>query len=209
MQLIDKVINFQKPLIISTGIIDYKEVNKLYNYIINKKFNSKLAFLHCVSAYPTEMTDLNLGSIQFLQSKFKDCFVGYSDHSIGIDACVYASLLGAKIIEKHFTLDHKFSKFKDHALSANPQELKEKVKKIRNVKRIIGFSSKKISKQEKKNIVLMRRSMSFNKDLNKGHQIKQRDIIMSRPGTGQNYTKLKKFLGKRLKYPVKKGDLLK
>lgn len=209
MQLIDKVINFQKPLIISTGIIDYKEVNKLYNYIINKKFNSKLAFLHCVSAYPTEMTDLNLGSIQFLQSKFKDCFVGYSDHSIGIDACVYASLLGAKIIEKHFTLDHKFSKFKDHALSANPQELKEMVKKIRNVKRIIGFSSKKISKQEKKNIVLMRRSMSFNKDLNKGHQIKQRDIIMSRPGTGQNYTKLKKFLGKRLKYPVKKGDLLK
>jgi len=209
MQLIDKTISFQKPLIISTGIINYKEINKLYNYIISKKFSSKLAFLHCVSAYPTEMTDLNLGSIQFLQSKFKDCFIGYSDHSIGIDACVYASLLGAKIIEKHFTLDHKFSKFKDHALSANPQELKEMVKKIRNVKKIIGFSSKKIGKQEKKNIVTMRRSMSFNRDLDKGHQIKQEDIIMCRPGTGHNYTKIKKFLKKKLKYAVKKGDLLK
>ena len=81
MQLIDKTISFQKPLIISTGIINYKEINKLYNYIISKKFSSKLAFLHCVSAYPTEMTDLNLGSIQFLQSKFKDCFLEYGGHA--------------------------------------------------------------------------------------------------------------------------------
>ena len=208
IQLIDRLISFQKPLIISTGIIDYKEVNRLYDYILSKKFSAKLAFLHCVSSYPAEMTDLNLGSIQFLQSKFKNCYIGYSDHSIGIDACVYASLLGARIIEKHFTLDHKFSKFKDHALSANPQELKEMVEKIRNIKKIIGFSSKKISKKEKKNIVTMRRSMSFSRDLDKGHQIKMEDIIMCRPGTGQNFTKINKFLSKKLKHPVKKGDLL-
>ena len=209
IQLIDRIVSFQKPLIISTGIIRYKDVMRLYNYIVGKKFSSKLAFLHCVSAYPAKMTDLNLGSIQFLKSKFKDCYIGYSDHSIGIDACIYASLLGANIIEKHFTLDHKFSKFKDHSISANPQELKEMVKKIRKVKKIIGQNLKIISKEEKKNIVAMRRSMTFSRDLDKGHTINEEDIIMCRPGTGQDYTKIKKFLSKKLKNPVKKGDLIK
>ena len=208
-QLIDRVISFQKPTIISTGIINYKEINKLSNYIKAKKFRSKLAFLHCVSSYPTEIKDLNLGSILFLKDKFKNCFIGYSDHSIGIDACIYASVLGAKIIEKHFTLNHNFSKFKDHTLSANPKELKEMVKKIRNVKTIIGLNAKKINEQEKKNILAMRRSISIDKDLDKGQLIKKKDLVMRRPGSGYDYIKIKKFLGKKLKYTVKRGDVLK
>ena len=91
------------------------------------KFKNQICFLHCVSSYPATFKELNLNSISFLKNKFPNYYIGYSDHSTGIEACINAAALGAKVIEKHFTLSHNFSNFRDHQLSANPIEMKEMV----------------------------------------------------------------------------------
>ena len=85
--------------------------------------------MHCVSSYPALKEDINLNCITNYKKKF-NATIGYSDHSIGLEACLSAVTLGAKIIEKHFTLDKNFSKFRDHKLSADPRELNQLVKKI-------------------------------------------------------------------------------
>ena len=142
-------------------MLNENEVVKLYKYLI-KKFNKKyiqdrVSFLHCVSSYPAKYSDLNLSVI----SRFKNLFnlkIGYSDHSIGTEACEIAMSLGAEIIEKHFTLDKNFSNFRDHALSANPQEMKIIVEKSKKIFSMIGSSSKSLQISEKKNINSCRRS---------------------------------------------------
>ena len=104
-QLIEQVLKFKKNTIISTGLLNFKNTITLYKFIKKLKLNnSKIAFLHCVSSYPVRDKEVNLLSIPFLKKKFPFT-IGYSDHALGINAAVAASVLGAKIIEKHFTLD--------------------------------------------------------------------------------------------------------
>jgi sialic acid synthase SpsE len=98
--------------------------------------------MHCVSSYPSEKDNLN---ISFISKLKKDIFItGYSDHSVGIDACIYAYSLGANIIEKHFTLsEDKENSFRDHKLSATPQELKKLIKKLDEINLMKGNGKKK------------------------------------------------------------------
>lgn len=207
--LIKKIIKFKKPTIISTGMMDYNDVLKLYRFVKKLRINSKLGILHCVSNYPALPEELNLNSIMFLKKKFPNCYVGYSDHSIGIEACVVAASMGAKIIEKHFTLSHNFSKFRDHKLSANPSEMSLLVKKIREIEIMRGKFYKIITKNEKKNKVNIRRSIAANKTLEIGHRIKESDLIMLRPGTGYEYKDRKFIIEKKVVKVIKKSEILK
>lgn len=207
--LIKKIIKFKKPTIISTGMLDYNEVLKLYKFIKKLKINSKLGILHCVSSYPTLPEDLNLNSIMFLKKKFPKCYVGYSDHSIGIEACVVAASMGAKIIEKHFTLSHNFSKFRDHKLSADPSEMTLLVKRIREIEIMKGKYNKIITKNEKKNKPNVRRSIAASKTLEIGHIIEDSNLIMLRPGTGYEYKDRKFLIGKKVVKVIKKNEILK
>jgi sialic acid synthase SpsE len=207
--LIKKIIKFKKPTIISTGMMDYNDVLKLYRFVKKLRINSKLGILHCVSNYPALPEELNLNSIMFLKKKFPNCYVGYSDHSIGIEACMVAASMGAKIIEKHFTLSHNFSKFRDHKLSANPSEMSLLVKKIREIEIMRGKFYKIITKNEKKNKVNIRRSIAANKTLEIGHRIKESDLIMLRPGTGYEYKDRKFIIEKKVVKVIKKSEILK
>ena len=132
-QLIEKVLKFKKNTIISTGLLNFKGTINLYKFIKKLKFdNSKIAFLHCVSSYPTEDKEANLLSISLLKKNFPFT-IGYSDHTLGIHAAIAATVIGAKIIEKHFTLDNNYSKFRDHQLSLNPVNMKHLVDSIRSI----------------------------------------------------------------------------
>ncbi len=149
--MIQNIIKRNKPLIISTGMLNFDEISylvkKISNKIGKKKLKEKVALLHCVTSYPVDNENANLNSINYLKKKFDLC-IGYSDHTLGNEACLYAVSNGAKIIEKHFTIDKRFSKFRDHAMSADFEELREIVKSIRKIEKMKGSYQKKIGKCE-------------------------------------------------------------
>ena len=207
--LIEKVLIFNKPIIISTGMMDFKEVKKLYHFIKKKKFKNQICLLHCVSSYPVPINQLNLNSIRFLKEKLPDCIIGYSDHSDSIESCILAAHLGANIIEKHFTLDKNFSSFRDHKLSANPAEMKRLVETIRNLKTILGKKQKKIQKSEKDALTASRRSIAANKILKKNTIVRPNDILYVRPRTMFSIFDEKKIIGKKINKTMKYGEQFK
>jgi N,N'-diacetyllegionaminate synthase len=183
--LINIFLNYNKQLVISTGMMNNNTINDLIKFIKKKSGNKflkkNLCLLHCISSYPAEDNSLNLMSIKYLSDKYKDINIGYSDHSVGYDACITAAALGAKIIEKHFTLSNNFSNFRDHKLSLNPADMKIMVKKIRKVEVQLGKYEKIIGKTEKKLIPLTRRSMIAKKSTNKNQLMTVYNTSFLRP----------------------------
>ena len=178
---------------------------------LKKKLKSQktslFLFLHCKSSYPVPVEEANLNEIKNLQSSFKDFIIGYSDHLEGNDACISAVSMGAKIIEKHFTLNKNFSNFRDHKLSCDPRQMRELVKKIRLIEKLLGDDKIKISPCEKEGLLSSRRSVGITRDLKKGNIIMKNDLIMIRPGSG--YKDKKNVIGKKLKKDVVSGSILK
>ena len=209
--LLKKIAEFGKPILLSTGASEETEIDKSVDFIkdIWKKSNIKsdLVLMHCVSRYPTPPESANLLSIEYLKSRY-NLNIGYSDHTLGIDACIAAVVLGARIIEKHFTIDKNYSDFQDHQLSADPKELSLLVEKIRNVELLLGKSEKVISKEEKEIKPLIRRSIAANKDLQKGHEIKENDLIWVRPGTGIPVGDESLIIGKIVNKNISKSQLI-
>ena len=206
--LIKSVLETKKKIIISLGLLNLKEIKSLEKYVskISKKRN--ITFLHCVTDYPVKPEEANLRSILHLKKKLKIA-IGYSDHTLGITAPILATSYGANILEKHFTLDNNQSKFRDHKISLNPINMKKMVDEIRKVKKILGYLKKSVSKGERKNLILARRSIYSKKDLPKNHIIQKKDLILLRPLKGLPVEKMEKILGKKLKKKIKKDTPLK
>jgi N,N'-diacetyllegionaminate synthase len=196
--------SFKKPIIISTGLFENKDLKKTLNFLNYKK--KKLAILHCISSYPTELCDTQLSNIKELK-KF-NYPVGFSDHTIGKDAAVAALSLGARIFEKHITLDNK-SKGPDHSSSLLISDASDFISTINNLE--ISLKTKRnITLKESKNKKLVTRSFYFLKDLPKNHKITDQDIIPLRPyKNGFPIEKLEKIIGKKTKYKVKKNSVVK
>jgi len=210
--LIGEVLKSKKSIIISTGMTNISQIKNLTKYIyrnIGKKLAEKrIALLHCVTSYPVEDKFANLRSIEYLIKNSK-LTIGYSDHTIGNEACIAAVTMGAKIIEKHFTLSKKFSKFRDHALSADYTDLKKIVLGIRKVEKQLGRFSKEIQKPEKKLIEVVRRSAYANKNIFPGETISLKNTKFLRPSTTTNFTHLKKIIGKKAKKIFYKDQIIK
>ena len=210
--LIEKIAYFNKDIILSTGLMTIKEIEKTKKFIFNiwKKLNfkRKLSILHCVSSYPVEKQNANLLAIKTLKKKFVSCNVGYSDHTVGITACIAAAALGAKIIEKHFTLDKNYSNFRDHKISANPKEFKDLSDQIKLISLMLGDGKKKISKAEKNNIKSMRRSIAVNQNFIKGQKIEKEQLIWLRPESSYKPGEEKIILNKVLKKNLNKGQFI-
>jgi N,N'-diacetyllegionaminate synthase len=207
--LIEKVLNSKKFIIISTGITNIYQLKKLTNFIykiIGKKAAEKrIGLLHCVTSYPVEDEFANLRSIEYLKKNFKFA-IGYSDHTIGNEACIAAVAIGARIIEKHITLNKKFSKFRDHAISADYQDLKNMITSIRKVEKQLGKFNKEIQKPEKKLIKIVRRDAYAKIDILKGDIITLKNINFLRPSSTSDFIHLKKILGKKVKKNVNKDQ---
>ena len=177
LDLQQKIRSFKKPVIISTGLMDYKDIIKVVKYFRKFKFYQKkenLCLMHCVSAYPASDQKINLNSIIFLKKKFPSITVGYSDHTLGYKISSLSYVLGAEIIEKHFTLSNNFSSFRDHKISLNPKSFKSFVKEIFYLKNVLGKSQKKINEEEKNNRQSIRRKLVLNKNLKKNDRIKKK-----------------------------------
>ncbi len=209
--LIEVIAKTGKPIIMSTGLMDLDEVKKPTNFIrkIWKENNIKqeLALLHCVSSYPTPPEKANLLTICELDH-IADV-VGYSDHTLGIEAAVLSVAFGSRIVEKHFTIDNDYSDFRDHKLSVDPTDFKEMVKRIRIAEKMLGDGKKiltDLKTEEKENI---RRSIVAKHDLKAGKKISIRDLDWIRPGSGISPGDEKNVLGKRLKHEIKAGEMIK
>lgn len=211
--LVEKILKLQKPLIISTGLLDTKGVSKLVNFVrkIKKKnkLKNKVILLHCVSDYPAKMQNLNLNSIKYLSEKYKDFIIGYSDHSKGIEACKIALLLGANVIEKHFTLDKNQSDFRDHKFSATPKEMKRLILYKNDLEKILGQKKILISQNEKKNIKFMRRSIYASRNIMVNEKITLKNTKFVRPGFGITPNKFNLINGKKVKRHIYKNNPIK
>ena len=209
--LLEKVAKTGKPIILSTGLADLKQIKKSKNFIENvwKKSNikQKIAILHCVTSYPVPDDQANLLAIQTLKNEF-DCVVGYSDHTLGIEACVISAVLGAKIIEKHFTIDKNYSDFRDHKLSATRSEFITMVDKINKAMIFMGNGKKQIQKSERAIRSLVRRSITTAQDLKAGKKICFDDLNWIRVPGGLQSGVEGKIVGKKLKVFLKKNELI-
>lgn len=193
------------PMIISTGMAYLSEVDEAVRTV--RKNNKDLAVLHCVSSYPAEFEELNFKKIETLKKAFPECVIGYSDHSSGVTANIIATALGAKIIEKHFTLD-KNMPGPDHWFSADPKELKELVQGIRNTEKALGSSEIKPTESEAKMRAPAHRSITAAKDIKKGELLTKEKIVVKRPGTGILPKFIPFIIGRKAKQDIKKGELI-
>ena len=126
LKLVDYIAKTKKPIILSTGMASYKEINQAIKTI--EKYHSKIIILHCVSGYPTELKDTNLKKLKEIQKKYSQYLIGVSDHTRGITSSVASSILGASVIEKHFKINNNLSTT-DSKFSITPNQLRE-LKKI-------------------------------------------------------------------------------
>ena len=192
------------PVILSTGMANLDEIEKSINVLVSygtKK--SEITVLHCNTEYPTPMIDVNLKAMLTIKEKL-GVSIGYSDHTLGLEVPIAAVALGAKIIEKHFTLDRSL-KGPDHKASLEPNELKEMVIAIRNIEMAIsGNGLKEASLSEKKNIHIARKSIHLSKDLKSGSIINEQDIISLRPGDGICTMNWENIIGKQVNKDLKK-----
>jgi N-acetylneuraminate synthase/N,N'-diacetyllegionaminate synthase len=169
------------PLILSTGMSTLGEVEKALHTLQNNG-SREIMLLHCVSSYPAAPEELNLKAMQTIKSAF-NLPTGFSDHSIGYEAAIAATALGAEIIEKHLTLDKRMTG-PDHSASLEPHELKQLINSVRKTKTMLGSPVKKPSDLEKNNIKVVRRSICATSDLRQNQRISASDIACKRPATG-------------------------
>jgi len=184
--LIKEIAQTYKPLILSTGYADIDQIKKSIQLIENiwkkKNISERLAVLHCVSAYPVEPEYANLKAIETLRNSF-DCTVGYSDHTIGDQAAITSVCLGARVIEKHFTINKNYSDFIDHRISADPLDMENLVRNVRKVEIMLGSGIKEPQKPEIDSLKYVRRSIVVKNNLPQNHKIRYNDLTWIRlPG---------------------------
>lgn len=199
---------YKKRVFLSTGASNIKEISlAIKTLVLAGTPKKKITLLHCNSEYPTPIEDANLNVIQYLNSKFR-LNVGFSDHTVGINAAVVSVALGAKVIEKHFTLDRNMLG-PDHKTSISKKELFKLVQDVRNIEKALGSKHKIITKSEKKNQKIIRKSIVAKKNIYKNEVFSKANITCKRPGTGLSPTKWRKVIGRRSKYNFKLDDQIK
>lgn len=162
--------------------------------------------LQCNTEYPTPYEDANVNSMIYMKDTLK-CNVGYSDHTIGNDVAIAAVAVGAKVIEKHFTLDRTM-KGPDHKASIEPDELRQLVNSIRNVEKAMGHYDKVVSPSEKKNIDIVRKSIVASEKIKKGDIFTEKNITTKRPGSGISPMKWNDVIGHIAKKDYEKDEMI-
>lgn len=187
-----------KNIILSTGMATLDEIKNAMDVFTNAGIpKSNITILHCNTEYPTPMTDVNLIAMLNIQKVF-GTDIGYSDHTMGIEVPIAAVALGAKTIEKHFTLDRDLPG-PDHKASLEPDELKAMVSAIRNIERAIsGSGIKEPSPSELKNISIARKSIHLARSVPGNTILTESDLIALRPGDGISAMEWEAVIGKKL-----------
>lgn len=203
-----KVAQLYSEVILSTGMSDMDDIKKAFAILL--KFGVKkenITILHCNTEYPTPMSDVNLKAMLHIKTEL-DVKIGYSDHTLGIEVPIAAVSLGARVIEKHFTLDRNLPG-PDHRASLEPNELKSMVDSIRNIEKALsGSGIKEPSKSELKNKQIIRKSIIALKPISKGEIFNNRNIGTKRPGTGISPMKWESVIGQASKDNFEQDELI-
>ena len=204
---IEYICGFGKPIILSTGASDLEEVKEAVNWI--KPFKLPLALLHCVLNYPTPDKNANLGMIKGLQEAFPNNIIGYSDHTLPKDmkVCEIATLLGAVIIEKHFTHDKSLTG-NDHYHAMDKDDLKLFNTTIELTFKTLGSFKVESLSNEDKSRLNARRSLVAAKDIPKGKIIDKDDLTFKRPAHGISPKYIDDVVGKEAKVDIMEDDII-
>ena len=182
LPFLKKVARMKKTVMLSTGMCTMEEVKEAVNAILEEG-NEDIVIMHVVSIYPTAPEYVNLKAILTLKREFPQFIIGYSDHTLGIDSCLFAAVMGARVIEKHFTYD-KHADGPDHMLSATKDEMKQLVEKIRLFEQMNGDGIKRPMGAEVKNRTNNRKSIICIKDVRQGEKLTADCMDIKRPGRG-------------------------
>lgn len=204
-QLLEYVAEKNKPIILSTGMANIKEIEEAL-HVIYAKGNKDVVLLHCISNYPVNYQDLNLLYIKVLKEKF-GIPVGFSDHTIGNLSAFAAVSIGATVIEKHFTLDKNLEGF-DHKLSLNPEEFSDLINGVRIIEKAKGDGKRKISNLERESIKNARRSIHANKPIKKGVILTKDMLKIVRPFEGIEPKYLSNVIGKIAKKNIDEDEVI-
>lgn len=208
-----KIIDSNIPSIISTGMYSQEQLVDLVD-MIGDNYN-KVSLLHCVTEYPTPLARVNLSRMLYLKNIYRG-EIGYSDHTDGMMASTTAVSIGAKIIEKHISLDFNVPNAQDWKVSLNAMQLCDFVKNIREIELLrecyneeldyIGNSDLSLTLEQKNNLKWASKSAIYKSNMVKGEILNLNDLEFKRPGTGMNYKLVNEFIGKTLKQDVTSGD---
>ena len=187
------IASYGEPVIMSTGMATMEEIETSLKYLRNNG-SGPVTLLHCNSEYPTPYPDANLRAMSTMRDHF-GLEVGYSDHTLGIEVPIAAAALGARIIEKHFTLD-KNMEGPDQISSIEPDELKQLVISIRHVEAALGSGIKKPTESERKNINIVRKSIVAEGPIKKGELLTENNLACKRPGGGISPMEWDNVIGK-------------
>jgi len=203
--LVEYIARKGKPVILSTGMSYFSEVDEAVRVVRNAGCD-KLILLHCVSNYPADPADANLRAMQTMATVFQ-VPVGYSDHTPGIEVALAAVALGACVIEKHFTLD-KDLPGPDHRASLEPHELQAMVAGIRTVESALGDGVKQPALSEADNRSIVRRSLAAAADIPKGAIIESDMLQALRPASGISPALIEHVAGRRVRRSLASGQLI-
>jgi sialic acid synthase len=195
--LLRHVAAFGKPILLSTGGATLDDVDRALAVVL--PLNDQVCVLQCTAAYPCETEDLNLQVITTLRERYPDLVIGLSDHQNGISMALVAYMLGARVIEKHFTLNHAW-KGTDHAFSLMPEGLRKLVRDLRRVPVALGDGVKRPLPVEANPLEKMGKKLVAARDLEQGHVLAARDIAIKSPADGglPPY-ELDRLVGRRLR----------
>lgn len=199
LPLIKHVASFGKPLVVSTGGGTLADVRRLYEAII--PLNSQMAILQCTAGYPPAFEELELKVIDTFRKEFPEAIVGFSSHDSGIAMAVAAYVLGARIIEKHFTLNRAM-KGTDHAFSLEPVGLKKMIRDLQRVRMAMGTGVKRLFASEQKPLLKMGKKLVAARALSIGRVITFEDIAIKSPGDGMAPYLIDQLIGKTLTKPM-------
>jgi len=210
-EIVEHIASKGKPYIIATGASNEQDVNDIIN--LASKINNKICIMQCNTNYTASNDNfkyLNLNYLTHLKKKFPNLILGLSDHTHGHSSVLGAISLGAKVIEKHFTLSNELNG-PDHKFSMTPKSWKEMIERSKELEFSLGDGKKKIEENELDTVVLQRRSIRINKEIKKDHVIKRDDLNVLRPcpKNAIDPRNINKIIGKKINKNLIKDEILK
>lgn len=202
-----------KPVLLSTGGGTLEEIDRAVGWVREEvgeaALAERLAILHCVSAYPTPMPEANLTAIATMAGRYAPIPVGYSNHVIGPEAVIAAVALGAQLVEVHFTDRKEGREFRDHSLSADPEDLAYLARTIPEVRAARGTGEKVPQSSEQAAIPAIRKGVIAARDLPAGHRLTREDLMFARPASEVPALEIDAVVGRTLAAALPKGGVLK
>lgn len=201
--LLEYIAEFGKPMIVSTGGGTLDDVQRAYDTVM--QINPQLVLMQCTASYPSEPEEMNLRVIESYRLLFPDAIIGLSDHQNGISMAILGYMLGARVIEKHFTLNHSW-KGTDQAFSLEPVGMRKLVRDLRRIKPALGDGVKKPYESERNGLFKMGKKLVADCDLPEGHTVRREDIAIKSPNDGLPPYMINSIIGKILTKPMVKDE---